>query len=319
MHGDDAAERARLAAELAALRRRLGPYEPGHFHSPIPDLAEVGRDAEQLFAPGVRELPGVDRNEAQQWRRLAQLATFAGQEHFPRHATPDVARYYWDNRAFPYGDAFALYAMLRLLQPRRVIEIGSGYSSAVMLDTLERHPELATQLLFVEPDPTRLHRLLRPEDWRRVEVLQQRVQDVPLARFGELAAGDLLFIDSSHVAKVASDVNHLFFEVVPRLPAGCHLQVHDIPANFEYPRHWVMDGWAWNEAYLLRAFLQHNREFEIDFHGAYLAERDPARCLAALPNCAHAPGVSLWLRRRGADGADRAPVGPAAAAHRAPA
>jgi len=149
MHGDDAAERARLAAELAALRRRLGPYEPGHFHSPIPDLAEVGRDAEQLFAPGVRELPGVDRNEAQQWRRLAQLATFAGQEHFPRHATPDVARYYWDNQAFPYGDAFALYAMLRLLQPRRVIEIGSGYSSAVMLDTLERHPELATQLLFV--------------------------------------------------------------------------------------------------------------------------------------------------------------------------
>lgn len=299
MHGDEAAEVERLRAELADLRRRIGPYEPGHFHSPIPDLDEVRRDEARLFAPGVRELPGVDRNEAQQWRRLGQLAGFAGQERFPQQATPGAGRYYWDNQTFAYGDAFVLYAMLRLLQPKRVIEIGSGYSSAVMLDTLERHPELSTRLLFVEPDPTRLLRLLRPDDWRRVEVLQQPVQDVPLERFLELEAGDLLFIDSSHVAKIASDVNHLFFEVVPRLPAGCHVQVHDIPANFEYPRHWVMDGWAWNEAYLLRAFLQHNSDFEIDFHGAYLAERDPARCLAAMPNCAKAPGISLWLRRRG--------------------
>jgi hypothetical protein len=76
------------------------------------------------------------------------------------------------------------------------------------------------------------------------------------------------------------------------------VHVHDIPVDFEYSREWALAGWAWNEAYLVRAFLMFNSAFEIDFHGAYLAERDPARCAAALPNCAASPGLSLWLRRR---------------------
>lgn len=298
MPSDDAEELAHLRAELAELRRRIGPYPPGNFHSPIPDLDEVRRDDARLFEGTARDLPGIDRNEAHQWQRLRQIAAFAGDEVFPTTHTPSVARYHSRNEAFAYGDAFVFYAMLRLLRPERLIEIGSGYSSAVLLDTLDRHPEIRTRATFVEPDPVRLRRLLQPADWERVEVLEQRVQDVPLARFGELRAGDVLFVDSSHVSKIGSDVNFLFFEVLPRLPKGCHVHVHDIPVDFEYPRRWVMDGWAWNEAYLLRAFLQHNSEFEIDFHGAYLAERDPATCAKLLPNCVHAPGLSIWLRRK---------------------
>ena len=298
MPADASDEAARLRAELAELRQRTGPFPPGHFHSPIPDLDEVRRDDARLFEGTARDLAGIDRNEAHQWQRLRELTAFVGDEVFPRTPTPDVARYYWDNTTFAYGDAFVFYAMLRLLRPERLIEIGSGYSSAVLLDTLDRHPELRTRATFVEPDPSRLRRLLKPDDWRRVEVIERRVQDVPLARFAELQAGDVLFIDSSHVAKIGSDVNFLFFEVVPRLPPGCFVHVHDVPVDFEYPRPWVMDGWAWNEAYLLRAFLQFNAAFEIDFHGAFLAERDPAACAKLLPNCAHAPGVSIWLRRK---------------------
>ena len=289
------AENERLRFQLEDLRQKLGPYPPGHFHSPIPDLDEVRRDEAKVYVADDRDLPGIDRDEARQWAVLNELARFAGQEAFARHATAG-RRYYWDNRVFPYADAFVLYAMLRRLQPKRWIEIGSGFSSAALLDTLDRHPEIATRLLFVDPDPTRVNALLRPADHARCEYLQQRVQDVPLSRFEELQSGDVLFIDSSHVSKVASDVNWLFFEVVPRLRSGVYVHVHDIPPSFEYSREWIEAGWAWNEAYLLRAFLMCNREFRFEIHPAFLAARDPAACMRLLPEC---PGVgtSLWLRR----------------------
>lgn len=289
------AENERLRHQLADLQRKTGPYPLGHFHSPIPDLEEVRRDADKVYVPDDRDLPGIDRDEARQWAVLNELARFAGQEHFARHATAD-RRYYWDNRVFQYADAFVLYAMLRRLQPRRWIEIGSGFSSATLLDALDRHPEITTRLLFVDPDSARVHALLRPADHARCEYLQQRVQDIPIERFDELGAGDVLFIDSSHVSKVASDVNWLFFEVVPRLRPGVIVHVHDIPPAFEYSREWIEAGWAWNEAYLVRAFLMFNQAFRFEIHPAFLAARDPATCMRLLPEC---PGVgtSLWLRR----------------------
>ena len=289
------AENDSLRARLDALQAKLGPYPPGHFHSPIPDQEEVRRDQEAIFGAKDRELPGIDRREAQQWALLDELAKFAPDVRFARHAEPGQ-RYHWDNRVFQYADAFALYAMVRRLRPRRWIEIGSGFSSAVLLDTLDRHPEIQTETLFIDPDSNRVDALLRESDRRRCEYLQQRVQDVPLARFEQLEAGDVLFIDSSHVSKIGSDVNWLFFEVVPRLPRGVYVHVHDIPPDFEYPRAWVDAGWAWNESYLLRAFLMFNPAFRIELHPAYLAERDPLRCMRMLPEC---PGVgtSLWLLR----------------------
>lgn len=288
-------ENDRLRAELSALHARLGPYPPGHFHSPIPDLDEVQRDAATIFGREDRMLPGIDRRDEHQWAVLGELARCAADAQFARHAEPG-RRYYWDNRVFEYADAFVLYAMLRRLRPKRWIEIGSGFSSAVLLDALDRHPELATRPLFVDPDPTRVNKLLSDADRRRCEYLQQRVQDVPLERFLELEAGDVLFVDSSHVSKIGSDVNWLFFEVVPRLPRGVYLHVHDIPPDFEYPRAWVDAGWAWNEAYLLRALLMFNTAFRIEIHPAYLAACDPAACMRLLPEC---PGIgtSLWLVR----------------------
>lgn len=285
-----------LRARLRELEAAIGPYAPGHFHSPIPARADLLRDAQRLFEGTARALPGVERNEAAQWRRLEQLAELAGSEAFCAQPSP-AARYHYDNGVFGYGDAFVYHALLRLERPRRLIEVGSGFSTALLLDTLERHPQVAPRITCIDPDPARLRALLRPGDWSRIEYLPERVQDVPLARFEELGRGDLLFLDTSHVSKTGSDVNHELFEVLPRLAPGVLVHVHDIPVDFEYPREWALAGWAWNEAYLLRAFLQFNSAFAIEFHGAFLAERDPARCAARLPDCVRSPGLSLWLRR----------------------
>jgi hypothetical protein len=137
-----------------------------------------------------------------------------------------------------------------------------------------------------------------PGDEKRMELIPRLVQDVDRGIFQELQANDILFIDSSHVSKAGSDVHLLVFDVLPRLASGVYVHIHDIFYPFEYPKNWIYDGRSWNEAYLIRAFLQHNSDFEIYCFGSYLdryAQKDLAELL---PTCLKAPGQSLWIRRR---------------------
>src|SRR5262249_51820098 len=161
-----------------------------------------------------------------------------------------------------------LYGMIRHLKPQRIVEVGSGFSSAVMLDTSDRFFGGTISCTFIEPHPERLSSLLREGDREKHRVLARPVQDVDLEPFPELAANDILFVDSSHVAKVHSDVNRIFFEILPALAEGVSVQFHDIFYPFEYPKEWVYGGRAWNESYLLRAFLQYNRSFQVQFYNA---------------------------------------------------
>jgi len=268
----------------------------GHFYSPLTDRAEVEADAPRLFAPGLRELPGVDLRLPQQLALAMELARFYGEEDFPEQPRAD-RRYCLANEYFPYGDAFAYYALLRKLRPQRVIEVGAGWSSAVLLDTDERFLGGSIACTFVEPFPERLLALLRPADVARTRLLRQRLQDVALAEFDALAANDILFIDSSHVAKTGSDVLHALFTVLPRLRSGVWVHVHDVHANFEYPASWVREGRSWNENYFLRAFLMHNAAWQIELHGASLAEYAPELLLPRMPKLGTNVGGSIWLRK----------------------
>lgn len=270
---------------------------PGHFYSPICDQEELRADAPRLFAKGPRELPGIDLRLPQQLALARTLARYYGEEDFP--AEPRAGRRYClDNEYFPYGDAFALFAMLRHLQPRRVVEVGSGWSSAVLLDTDERFLGGRIACTFVEPFPDRLLALLQPQDHARVRLLRCRVQDVALDEFRALQANDILFVDSSHVCKTGSDVHHLVFTVLPLLASGVRVHFHDVHAHFEYPPEWVHEGRAWNESYLLRAFLMHNDAWSIELHGATLAEHAAHELLPLMPRLGSNVGGSLWLVKR---------------------
>jgi hypothetical protein len=106
------------------------------------------------------------------------------------------------------------------------------------------------------------------------------------------------------VAKVDSDVVHLFFRVLPALAPGVLVHFHDIPWRFEYPRTWLEQGKAWNEAYLLRAFLMYNPAFEVHWYAAFLADRHLAALTRALPTAVRPPSAptmlshsSIWLRK----------------------
>ena len=149
-----------------------------------------------------------------------ELAPFVADCPLPVTATPPW-RYHGDNGWFSWGDAVVLYALIRSSRPARILEVGSGFSSAVILDTVEHHLGDTTHCTFIEPYPDRLRSLLRPDDQQRCQVVVNRVHTVGIDPFLELAAGDILLIDSSHVSKVGSDVNWLIFEVLPRLPLEC--------------------------------------------------------------------------------------------------
>ena len=247
--------------ELRAIERELW-QPPGHFYSPIPSRPELQRREHVVFDESPGELPGIRLNEAGQRAMLERLSEQLRDGLLLGDGTPG-RRYAFENPAFSYCDALVWHALLRLVRPKRVIEVGSGHSSCVLLDTNNAHLDDSVACTFIEPYPQLLYSLMQPQDRASTRVIASNLQDVPLDTFAELEAGDVLFIDSSHVSKTDSDVNYAFFEILPRLAAGVYVHVHDIFFPFEYPKEWVYQGRAWNEAYLLRAFLQNNHSFEI--------------------------------------------------------
>lgn len=268
---------------------------PGHFYSPLPDMDEVERRSGYIYPPVTAELPGLDLRQAQQEQLLDVFERFYPERPFERSQNPN-SRYYRPNGSFPVQDAFTLYAMIRHLKPARFIEVGCGNSSSVILDSCEAL-KLNTQLTFIEPYPELLLKLIRPGDRSRFELRQQFIQDVPLEVFASLEAGDVLFIDTSHASKIGSDVNHIFFQILPRLKPGVYVHFHDIWYPFEYPKDWLYRGMFWNEAYLLRAFLMFNPAFEIVLFNNFVFRCLPERVKTTFPLFNEEPGGSIWLRR----------------------
>ena len=271
-------------------------YRLTHFYSPLPSRAEVAQDRERIFDRSERELPGIDLNVEGQLELVEELSAFYFEQPFTNEKQ-DGLRYYFLNDFFSYGDALQLYAMIRWAKPKRVIEIGSGFSSCVMLDTNELFFDNDIDCIFIDPDVERLQANLKLGDETRAQVIPQRVQDVDLEIFDQLAANDILFIDSSHVAKIGSDVNREIFEILPRIPEGVVIHVHDVFYPFEYPSDWVEDGRAWNEDYLIRAFLQYNSEFRIRLWNDYLARFHSTFLRQTMPMLLWNSGASFWIER----------------------
>jgi hypothetical protein len=289
---------ASLLSRVLLARHQYGVVlesRPGEFGSPIPDLHEVRAHDAAIFAVN-DDVPAVDLNVAGQLALVDRFAALYADQPFDRVRRPGL-RYYPENDFFGAGAAFTLHCMLRLHRPKRLIEVGSGFSSAVILDTNDRFLDGELACTFIDPHPERLTSLLRPSDRDRTTVLAKPIQEVELALFDELADGDVLFVDSSHVAKVGSDVNRLVFEVFPRLRPGVLVHLHDIYYPFEYPRAWIYEGRAWNENYLLRAFLMYNPEFAIVLFNSYLERFHRPTIAATMPLWADNVGTSLWLRR----------------------
>jgi hypothetical protein len=269
---------------------------PGHFYSPIPSQDDIEAAARRASHP--QDLAGIDLNERGQLDLLQRFAAFYASLPFTAAGSPGM-RYRFENPSYSYSDGIFLFAMLRHLRPRRLIEVGSGFTSALTLDTNEQFLDNAIACTFIEPYPELLLSLLTEEDRRRCQVIPSRLQDVDLTLFDTLESGDVLFIDSSHVSKVNSDVNRIFFEILPRLAPGTMVHIHDVFPSLEYPLQWLREGRAWNEQYVLRAFLQYNASFRIRLFGRYMVDRHTDWFRTHMPLCLNNRGGAFWMEKTG--------------------
>jgi hypothetical protein len=233
---------SRQVSQLTDQMSRVGeiPFVPnGHFYSPIPSKIELNQDYDRIFPEVCLKPSGIDFRAQQQVELLKGLSEFY--RELPFGEERGKYRYGFSNSAYSWSDAICLNAMLRHVRPKRVVEVGSGHSSCMTLDTNEIWFDNTIECTFIEPYPELLISLLRDGDRERIKIVPSRVQDVDLQVFGHLEENDVLFIDSTHVSKIGSDVNRLYFEVLPTLAIGVYIHIHDVFHSFEYPASWVVD------------------------------------------------------------------------------
>jgi hypothetical protein len=272
----------RAYGALRALASKLGfQIVLKTFYSPIPDLPALPADTFDRAA----ELPGIDWDLDAQLERVRAIVTpFA----------PD--RYEPGNPSYAPMDASVLYGMVRTGRPSRIVELGSGHTTLVIaqaarenaadghpcrVDAYDPFPGVATPDL---PGLDGLHPVA--------------AQDIPLAVFEELGAGDVLFVDTTHVVKLGSDVNHIVLQILPRLRPGVIVHVHDIFMPYEYPRQWPERfGLYWTEQYLLHAFLAMNPSYEVLFSVSALLRDRESGMRALLPHAMQGGGTAFWMRR----------------------
>ena len=289
---------------------------PNHFYWPVPDLTGLSVRDWPVESPVV----GVEFRLDRQREFLDRvIAPYVDEWTFADAPGAIAFDYHYNNGLFETVDAEVTYSMTRWLRPRCIVEVGAGYSTRLLASAVVRNRDETGDdcaLLTVEPNPDPVLSAGFPGLTR---VIESRVQDAGIDIGGLLGPGDILFIDSTHVVAVGSDVVYEFLEILPRLRSGVVVHVHDIFLPADYPRDAVLNGLCfWSEQYLLQAFLSFNRDFEVlwsssamqlqyaeelarvfpHWNGSY--ERMPAHTRQFIPT---ADGTrvwpsSLWMWRR---------------------
>ena len=268
---------------------------PINQYANAPSLADVAGSYE--YAPGAPP-PYFDPRifDAERFRRtLAELLPYAPEFDPPATGDPETARrFFWENGQFGYSDATAYYCFLRLARPANVVEIGSGFSTLVALDAVERNGAGAVHCIEPFPRP-----FLRTDTRVRLHAIP--AQEVsPDALNDLLRDGDVLFIDSTHTVKTGSDCLHVYLRLLPALRRRVLVHVHDVFLPRGMPRQWLVDQQLfWTEQYLLYAFLLDNRKAEAVYGSAYNAEWHAAEMRQMMAGRAASGGGSFWFRYDG--------------------
>jgi len=264
-----------------------------HYYEPQFDHRQLARSLRED-----RPLPGVQWNAQEQLELLGKFHYAEELLRFPYHKSPRL-EYHYDNDFFLAGDSEYLYSMVRHFAPSRIIEIGSGNSTLMVENAiranLRENPGYSCRHICIEP-----YEMPWLEE-TGVTVLRERVETMDRALFTTLGAGDILFVDSSHIIRPQGDVLAIYLEILPTLKSGVLVHVHDILTPKDYFDQWVVDEVKfWNEQYLLEAFLTLNRDFRIIGALNYLKHHHLELLSAKCPVLGRVRGCepgSFWMVR----------------------
>jgi hypothetical protein len=292
-----------MRARLGALRTRALERYAGAvgfdlvrrgFYSPLPATDELPAEVWTRRSP----LEGIHFDSAEQVRFVKDNLAPHIPEFDPRFDTrTSFGSYDIRNLAYDEVDSELLYAFVRHLRPKRVVELGSGFSSLVLAHGCEANRQEGADCVYEIFDPyPRPFIAELPGLSGQYEV---PAQEVPIEAFETLAANDILFVDTTHTVKVGSEVNRIVLDVLPRLAPGVVVQFHDIFSPWEYHRHWIEGDWMWNEQYLLQAFLSMNPGYDVLVSCQALVREHADELAKLIPTlrAASAPSA-FWMRRR---------------------
>lgn len=286
------------------LWERLGFHiTPNHFYQPVPDT----RALDDSIWTRRSKLAGIDINASKQIELLEVFTGYRAEyESFSTRTGKEPWQFKMDNPGFGPIDAEVLYCIIRRFQPRKILEIGCGHSTYLSAEAVLKNCDLngvVAELTAVDPLPGRTVKFGFPGLSRLIAMTIDRVDP---AEYESLEENDILFIDSSHVLKIGSDVQYEYLEILPRLKKGVLVHIHDIFFPCEYPEIWVRGMRRfWNEQYLVQAFLSFNSVFEIVWCGSYMHLNHPDKLQQAFPsydpdtvwNTIRPGATSLWIRK----------------------
>jgi hypothetical protein len=253
---------------------------PIHYYEPLPDFRAI--TTEQIKRK--RTYPAIDFRWDAQLALLNELVAYG-------HELTQL-EFDFNNGFFSGFDAAVYYSLIRHLKPRRIIEIGGGYSTRIADKALKANQNGA--LTCIEPYPEQ--RLLEAE--LNIELIRKRVEEIELELFSSLEPNDILFIDSSHTVKFGSDVCYEVLEVLPALQPGVWIHVHDIFFPHDYPAEWLIkQRLALNEQYLLEAFLTFNKMFSVELANYWICLDHLNEAASLWPNAATGSASSFWMQR----------------------
>lgn len=233
---------------------------PNHYYSPVSDVNQLEK-SKDIWAKK-SNLPGIDVDLDQQLENLSKTCLPFQNEFIDNKTYIDATQNQF-GPGYGFVEAQALHAFIRAKNPRNIIEVGSGVSTYCMCKAIEinlREDKSDSNLTCIEPYPSK-----NIKDLQNINLIEKKVQSVPVSRFEELSAGDFLFIDSSHTVRPGGDVNYLILEVLPRLSSGVFIQLHDIFLPYDYPRNVLHTYYQWMETSLLRALLINNDKIQTIF------------------------------------------------------
>jgi predicted O-methyltransferase YrrM len=274
----------------ARLWRRGIAAQPSGFYASLVDPVELSASDAPLAQAG------VDFNRDRQFDYLVgKFPRFRDEYRALRDDRPlDWAtrpRFFLDNDAFQNVDPLVYWALIRLHRPARIVEIGSGFSTLLAAEAVQKNG--TGRVTGIDPFP---REFVRRNDLD-IELICQPVEQLDTAFFRSLKENDMLFVDSSHVVRAGGDVNWIVLDVLPHLSPGVLVHFHDIHFPFDYPRELIdRRNVYWTEQYLLHAYLLRNRVDEVLFGTRYAAHHFHREMSLAFPVAKRLDGASFWLR-----------------------
>lgn len=264
-----------------------------HYYEPLFDDRKL-----KLSLDRDRHLPGINWNNEGQLSLLSQFNYQDELSSIPSNKLNDLS-FFFNNPSLGPGDAEYLYCIIRHFKPARIIEIGSGYSTLMAKEAIEKNKQASLSYTCEQVciEPYEMPWLEKTG----VQVIRKLVEDVDISFFSALQQNDILFIDSSHIIRPQGDVLFEFLEILPTLHSGVIIHIHDIFSPKDYTKkHLIEDILFWNEQYLLEAFLTCNIDFVIIGALNYLKTHFPDKLNSKLPilknNPNHVPG-SFWIKK----------------------